>query len=794
MKKSLPFLAVCGTVIPIVVSCSSLEKSQDEIVIVHDGRPEMCIVVDKNSPEPTREAAAELQKYIFKTTGARLAIQSSAKGKALYVGESEYTRKCGLTKESLQEQEYRIQARDGNLILIGRDQTDAENAKLKGHTFNSNKFFQETGSLYAVNDFLEKFCGVRWYMLTELGEVIQPSKNLILPGNTDIRHIPSVKFRSLFALNRIPASLHVWKWSRPKEPAKDLLPESEILRWGRRMKVGGVPFAANHNPLDYHKRFADKKDWFALGNPQSGNQLCYSNPEVFAQIVKDARAFFDGNASDGWSIGDFFSVMPSDTAAWCICDKCKAQFAPKTHSENFHNGSASYYVWGFISSVAREIQKTHPGKFISCCAYWDYMECPDKLEIPDNVAVLLTKSYADFGNRPLRDYTWENIGKWCKKTPNVYLWDYYLFPELYSCDRFPNLSPYLVAEEVERMKKHRIKGLMCQLDEWYWRSPAMDHLRVYATMKLLDNWDLDIHAMTEEYYRLFYGPAEKPMAQYWKYLDTLYRRKNAGRKTMALDTTNDDWTKICKAEDIKKLEGYIREAQKLAPKDSVYARRVELMKNSGLEVIQSNFQRVSDILKNARKLTAVRTEKAPVMDGTLRDPVWKKAAIADKWIAWLGGDAYLKSNAYLLYDDKNLYVGFECFDAKDYKVTRVCKDKDGQVYLDDSVELFIQPSPESKVFQIVSNTVPVIFDSLSRDKTWNSGAKAYSHVEPGRWTVVLTVPLKNIQEKPVRPGEKWKINFCRNRRGLPGFISEFSHWSGPNGYHNPERFGTLEFK
>jgi hypothetical protein len=313
-------------------------------------------------------------------------------------------------------------------------------------------------------------------------------------------------------------------------------------------------------------------------------------------------------------------------------------------------------------------------------------------------------------------------------------------------------------------------------------------------MKLLDNWNLDVHAIVNEYYRLFYGPAEKPMAKYWKYLDTLYRRKNAGRTNMATDTAKDDWTKTCTAKDIKKLEEYIQEAQTLAPKDSIYAKRVKLMNNSGLAVIKANYQRVTTILNNLPKLTAVRTEKPPVMDGTLKDPVWKKAAVADKWISYFGGDAYLKSKAYVLYDEQNLYVGYECFDADDYKVVRDCKEKDGQVYLDDSVELFIQTSPEKETVHIVSNTTPVIYDALKRDKSWDSKVKVRSHVEPGRWTVVLAVPLKNIQDNAVRPGEKWKINFCRNRRGLPGFISEFSHWSGPNGYHNPERFGTIEFK
>ncbi len=763
------------------------------IKIVKNGEPEMSIVVSETAVEPVKEAADELQKYIEKTTGAKLPIVNKAAGKAIYVGESDYTQKLGLTNDSFKKQEYLIKANDGNLILMGRDESNRDNAKLIGHSFNSKRFFQATGTLYAVDDFLEKFCGVRWYMIGDLGEVIQPTQTLKIPSDTNIRRMPCTKFRSLFALNNIPKSLHYWNYKQPKKRPESTIPFKDVFAWGRRMKVGGLAFAANHNQGNYRTRFANKKEWFANHSNRIGNQLCYSNPQVLAQVVSDARSFFNGSADlklGRSNIGNYFSVMPQDTEAWCTCPKCEAQYKPKTEKK-FHNGSKSYYVWNFVNKVAKEVKKTNPGKYIGCCAYWDYRDCPESMEIEDNVAVLFTKSYAGFGNRKSYNDAWGQIAKWQKKVKELYFWDYYLFPCLQAMDRFPNISPYLVAEEIGRMKKFDIRGgMMAQLDEWFWRSPAMDHLRVYVTMKLLDNWNLDINQLMNEYFRLFYGPAEKPMKKYWLLLDKIYRRKSISQEGAEID-----WTVICPESDIRKLSNFLEEAGKAVLPESIYAKRVTLIKDSIQDVLETSSKRVLKIMNSKKSLNALKIDRPPVMDGTLNDPVWKKAQAADKWMSINGDKPYVKSKAYVLYDDENIYVGYECFDAKNYNPDQKFKHHDGQVYRDDSVELFIVPeSNPQKIIQICANCIGVVFDALNRNSKWNSDAVVKTKITPGYWTVTMQIPLKALSGKKIQKGDQWLVNFCRNRRNQPGFISEFTNWNGPGGYHNSKRFGILNFK
>ena len=761
-----------------------------ELYVVRDSVARMEIVIAQKAPESVLTAAKELQKYVFKTTGAKLKIVNRASGKAIYVGDSSELKKMGFKLPQFKDDEYLIKSVDGNILMAGYDEYNVDNTALRGKSFNDNKFFQKTGTLYAVNDFLEKFCKVRWYMIGELGEVIQPSKSLSVPADCDIRRSPSVKFRSLYALWNIPKSLHYWSWTKVMQPPSgECFSQAEILEWGRRMKVGGKPFVANHNQYDYYKRFSDRPDFFAFQTNQWGNQLCYSNPSVIKQLTQDATDFFDGKYAGHNNIGDYFSVMPADTTCWCVCEKCRSRYGDAPLPGEWHNGSKSDYVWGTVTKVAANIKKTHPGKFISCCAYSDYTYAPLNTVLPDNVAVCFTKAYGKFFDSKERERVWGHIAKWRKLTPELYLWDYYLFPESPAFERFPNVSPRFAASEIYRMKKLNIRGgMMCQLDDWFWRSPASDHLRVYVTMKLLDDWDLDVEKIINEYYRLFYGPAEQEMRLYWTELEKIY----LSRKSLVRNNTSDDWLKLCPPGKIKKLDLMLQKALKCTSPDSVYALRVGLIRNTLQKLIAENSRRVREILSQKRSVEAVYTPRELRLDGKLSDPLWKTAGRADNWTMIDGGEAFVKTTALVLYDKKYLYVGFDCAEQANYIPAAKNLKPDSAVYLDDSVEVFITSAKGGNIFHFAANSGAVLFDERIPEgrKSWNSSTMVMSNVSKGHWTLEMKIPLGDLN---IPLGDGWRINFCRNRFGQRGLVFPYMNWSGPNGYHRRERFGKLIF-
>jgi hypothetical protein len=65
-----------------------------------------------------------------------------------------------------------------------------------------------------------------------------------------------------------------------------------------------------------------------------------------------------------------------------------------------------------------------------------------------------------------------------------------------------------------------------------------------------------------------------------------------------------------------------------------------------------------------RHIAAIKTDHPPVIDGDLSDPCWKLAATAEKFYdaqnATLVGD---QTTVYLLYDEKYIYVAFNCLDS-----------------------------------------------------------------------------------------------------------------------------------
>ena len=143
-------------------------------------------------------AAMELQYHIEKITGAALPIKTNAdkvKGNKILIGQSKATEKLGLKADNFPAQEYLIRFLPETIVLIGYDWLDTpENRQQDGyatydftlknsrHKINYFKatgrtprtdaekeimelpsVFDEQGTCYAVYDFLERFCNIRWY-------------------------------------------------------------------------------------------------------------------------------------------------------------------------------------------------------------------------------------------------------------------------------------------------------------------------------------------------------------------------------------------------------------------------------------------------------------------------------------------------------------------------------------------------------------------------------------------------------------------------------------------------------
>lgn len=198
------------------------------------------------------------------------------------------------------------------------------------------------------------------------------------------------------------------------------------------------------------------------------------------------------------------------------------------------------------------------------------------------------------------------------------------------------------------------------------------------------------------------------------------------------------------------------------------------------------------------RLACPPTRLAPVLDGKLDDPAWQQAIEAGNfYLANGNGFAMEKTLVYCVHDDQNLYVAFRCEESiLDPVLNRLgefkaeVKTKDGPVWGDDSVEIFISPGQSGgNYYQIAVNSIGTVYDANGGDAaSWDDGITAGASRDEKAWYVEICIPFAPLG-KP-KPGDTWRVNFCRNTP----FAKESSSWSPvPVSFHSPGAFGYLLF-
>jgi hypothetical protein len=532
---------------------NSVNQDNSKFLMINDSKPESTIVIDRDTTPATRLSAFELQYHIYKISGAILPIvtdDTKVNGRLILIGESAMTRELGIKSSDFESQEYMIRILPETIILIGRDwQETQENlneagistvytaigdsrikldyGKLTGmDSINVTLpgFFDEQGTCYAVYDFLERFCDVRWYGPTELNLVCPTTRTLSFESD-EIRRSPAFAHREGSMITPWPILKELWN-----NPSIE-----ECHLYMRRLRMGGDKWAGNHSFRSYYDRFLRKNpdhpelfegehpEYFAQGRSEGERQFCYTNPDFIKQVAQDARNFFDGKGLKGFApaMGDYFAVVPMDNNAWCLCPNCQAELEKdkQTSGPHFSNGRASGYMFGFINNVAKELKKTHPDKYISALAYWDYAYYPDRIQLESNIAVapcLQTRIYwgQNIARNDIKFYkSWVE-----KKDHPIYLWLYYCFPEenalvgRFNC--FPGFMAHTAARQIKMYHDDGVKGLfLCGIGE---------QVDFYVTMKLLDNPDLDIDDILDEFFTSYYGASAEPMKRLYLRIEEIY--------------------------------------------------------------------------------------------------------------------------------------------------------------------------------------------------------------------------------------------------------------------------------
>lgn len=203
------------------------------------------------------------------------------------------------------------------------------------------------------------------------------------------------------------------------------------------------------------------------------------------------------------------------------------------------------------------------------------------------------------------------------------------------------------------------------------------------------------------------------------------------------------------------------------------------------------------------------------IDGSVKEDVWQQAKpMTDFGIVRTDKMAERKTVARLLWDDRNLYVAFEC--ANDGIRTKITE-RDGPVWEGEAAELFICPKgADAFYYEINFNPLNTIYDSRIESwkyedqvKNWQKWAKGFnadikSATQVQRdadgkvtgWSVEAAIPFKDLDvagSKAPMAGDVWLFNVFRVAVKADG-NQELAHWQPVKPeFHRPHQFPRLEF-
>ena len=203
----------------------------------------------------------------------------------------------------------------------------------------------------------------------------------------------------------------------------------------------------------------------------------------------------------------------------------------------------------------------------------------------------------------------------------------------------------------------------------------------------------------------------------------------------------------------------------------------------------------NETLGDSRAVSALRVEEHISIDGDLAEASWKLAERADSFYRaerTRGVPAEMRTEAMVLYDDSNIYVGFRCFEQDMSRLRETLTRRDTRVWHDDAVEIVLDTYDDNRNGYIFGvNTLGTQMDQhVSNESvftfTWDAQWSAQVMKHEDSWTVEFAIPFDELRFDA--ENTRWGINFWR-AHPLDG---EAYSWSDTGGdFGRISEFGDL---
>ena len=178
-----------------------------------------------------------------------------------------------------------------------------------------------------------------------------------------------------------------------------------------------------------------------------------------------------------------------------------------------------------------------------------------------------------------------------------------------------------------------------------------------------------------------------------------------------------------------------------------------------------------------RQIKGVQTPTPPKIDGDISDSVWQTAAVADTFIDQTTGQAPADQTvARVLYDDKAIYVAFECKDSKPESITaretvrdsKYAKQNNGPGETEDNVEVrldmfFSHKKEDISYFSVnaIGTTSAQLAGGRANKAEWEGDFKAAVKRTPTGWCAEMQIPWSGLNYPSSKAPAIVGINFAR---------------------------------
>jgi hypothetical protein len=425
-----------------------------------------------------RESVKDLATYLEKMSGAKIPIctgqpPTDRTSTAILIGELGVAKFGQPGKRFADQQGFRVVVTADVVGLFGESDLAASYA------------------IYGVLDEL----GCRWYMPSELGEVI-PALPTITLEQRDDSSAPHTIYRGIWHSDPV---------------------------YSRRNRAGGLPIAAGHALEGYVSKEQLEKhpEWNAeIGGERRlhpcdvGHRLCWAKGEVATAVADTIISILGKDPVPS------ISISPGDGTNFCECAKCRALDTGDWDSTMNCVSVTDRYVH-MANLVAERVAAKHPDVMLGFLAYVQFTRPPLREKLHPNLYPQVAPiSYSRAhpmtndnvpGNKDLR-YLVEG---WGRAAPAV---SYYLYTWFLAEANAPNPLITKWSTDIPILYRNH-----CQ----FWQPEGITNFEtsmhgIYLGLRMAWNPQQDPAQVIDELNDRFYGHASAQMADYWKLVDKVW--------------------------------------------------------------------------------------------------------------------------------------------------------------------------------------------------------------------------------------------------------------------------------